>query len=256
LSSVFQKSSRSNHFTPMKEQTMKSTLLMFGLAGALALSVAAHAQTTYDTTGSWDGSSSIAAFGNPNTATYGQTFVAPGGNLTDFTFYVNPEGNTLSMEADVFAWSGSLIGGNGPQGAVGPALYTSGPGAFVISGSGFQAVKVNTGGTPLTAGSNYVALLTVSEPSDYAATTGGSAWGDLLFNHVAGDGGGGFNFDNNGNNHAALNNGNWDDFADFGDLAWTAHFSGVSATPEPGAYATIASLGLTGAAFLRRRRAR
>ncbi len=235
---------------------MKSTLLMFGLAGALALSVAAHAQTTYDTTGSWDGSSSIAAFGNPNTATYGQTFVAPGGNLTDFTFYVNPEGNTLSMEADVFAWSGSLIGGNGPQGAVGPALYTSGPGAFVISGSGFQAVKVNTGGTPLTAGSNYVALLTVSEPSDYAATTGGSAWGDLLFNHVAGDGGGGFNFDNNGNNHAALNNGNWDDFADFGDLAWTAHFSGVSATPEPGAYATIASLGLTGAAFLRRRRAR
>ncbi len=51
------------------------------------------------------------------------------------------------------------------------------------------------------------------------------AFGDLLFQHVAGDGGGGFNFYNNENLYGNIGTTPWDDFADFGDLAWTAHFA-------------------------------
>jgi len=219
----------------------------------LALASAGQAQTTFDTTYAWNGRNGIVPFGVPTTATYGQTFVAPGGNLNDFTFYVSPDGNTLSIQADVYAWSGSLFGGNGPQGAVGPALYTS-PVSTVINGFEFQAVTTPTGGVPLTAGTDYVALLTVSDTADFHASTGAGTWGQILFTHVAGDGGGGFNFYNNSIG-SPVNNGDWDDFVDFGDSAWTAHF-GPSAVPEPGAYALLGSLTLTGAAFLRRKRVR
>jgi hypothetical protein len=45
-------------------------------------------------------------------------------------------------------------------------------------------------------------------------------WGDILFQHVANSGGGGFNF-----NNGPIIPGTWDDFADFGDLAFQAQFN-------------------------------
>jgi hypothetical protein len=231
----------------------RSTLAV-ALAGFafLALAPATQAQT-FSTSYAWNGTSFANPFGFPDTATYGQTFIAPGNPLLNFTFYVNALGNTLSMQADVYAWSGSLIAGNPTQGAVGPALYTS-PTSIVLTGTGFQAVTVTTGSVPLTAGSDYIALLTVSDPTDYNATTGPGQIGLIAGTHVSGDGGGGFNFFNNGYTQQAVNNGDWDDYADYGDLAWTSHFG--PAVPEPGTYTLLGSLGLTGVIFLRRRRTR
>lgn len=225
-----------------------------GLAVCLAAATSVKAQATYDTTAAWNGSHFNFPFGVGNTATYGQTFVAPNAPLDSFTFYVNPTGNTISMQPEVFAWSGPLIGGAGTQGAVGPALFT-GPsilinGASPANANGFVQINVNTNDLPLTAGADYVALLTVSDPADFAATTGTGEWG-AVSGHPAGDGGGGFAFDNNGSNYASLNTVPWDDAFDDGDSAWTAQFG--AETPEPGAFALLGGICVAGLAVRRRR---
>jgi hypothetical protein len=204
---------------------------------ALVLGVsAAHADTTISTLPFWDGSSFISTWGGGATNTYGEVFTAPGGALTSFTFEVNDEGSPANFIAEVYAWNGSVTGGAGPQGTGGPALYTSGP--LTTSGDGlFDAITINTGGVALTTGQNYVIDL-------YDASGDGVAggWGDTQGGHpgVAGDGG--FNF-NNGPSNAAV----WDDFGDFGSLAYSATFAG--SVPEPSSWALmLLGFGALGAA--------
>jgi hypothetical protein len=221
---------------------------------AVSLGQTARADTTYDTVPFWDGNSTISPFGNPNTSTYGQTFVAPLTDtlLTDFTFFVNAStGTTLTFKAHVFAWTGPLTG-NGGQ-ATGAALFSSS--STTLNGNGaFQTVLVNTGGVNLIGGQNYVALLTVSDPADYANTTGTSSWG-LNGSHSANNGGGGFVFFNHADNAALLNTATWDTFGDFGDLAWRANFTGGAVgAPEPSSFALLGLLGVPGASLLMRRR--
>jgi hypothetical protein len=197
----------------------------------------------FDTTPSWNGSSTIQPFGVPNTATYGQTIIAPTAaqTLQSFSFHIlGSPAVHLSMKAYVYAWSGSLFGGGGGQ-ATGSALFAS-PSSIIYNGTGaFQTVTVNTGGTNVTPGGHYVMFLTVSNLSDFNASTGTTNWGDL-FAHVPNDGGGGFVFFNNGNNFPALTAGPWDNFTDFGDLAFTAVFS----VPEPTSLAVFGLVGLMG----------
>jgi hypothetical protein len=217
--------------------------LSFVLATILALGATLFAGTiTYDTTYAWDGSSTIQPFGVPNTTTYGQTFLAPTGSnvrMQDFTFFLlGDPGVHLDIEAQIYAWSGSMTGGAPPQGAIGPALFDL-P-SLNFNGTGvFQAVTINTGGLLLTPGAQYVALFTVSNNPNFGNSNGTVHWGDLLFQHVPGNGGGGFNFYNNGNCYSCINTSPWDDFADFGDSAWTAHFT-TGSVPEP---ATLFLLG-------------
>jgi hypothetical protein len=219
------------------------------LVCACALVAQAQANVTYDTTYAWDGSSTIQPWAEPNTTIYGQTFVAPTGApvLNDFSFHVLVDSGSspITFTGEVYAWSGSLIGGNPTQGAVGAPLYVSPSMTITDNGGTFQTVTI-TPNVTLTPGSNYVALLNMS--------SGGSAsWGDLLYTHVAGNGGGGFNFFNAGG--AAPNSAPWDDFTDFGDAAWTAHFSSASATPEPSSalICGLGGIGLIGYFRLRRK---
>lgn len=225
----------------------------FGIALMGALSVA-NAATMFDTITAWNGSSAASPFGNPDTATYGQTFIAPVDTLmTDFTFMVNAQqGTNLQFRGEVFSWTGSLLGGGGGQ-ATGAALYTSAP--MTLTGNGlFQSVTVNPN-IVLTPGNQYVALLTVSDPIDYAATTGTGTWGINLFSHAGNSGGGGFVFYNNANNHGALNSSVWDNFTDLGDSAWRANFTGAgAAVPEPGSVALLVGGLISGGMVVRRRR--
>ena len=158
----------------------------------LATVSAAHADTTISTLGLWDGSTAISAWGGGATNTYGETFTAPGGSLTSFSFEVNDGGTPASYVAEVYAWNGSLTGGAPVQGTGGPALYTSGP--MTTSGDGaFDLITINTGGVALTAGTNYVIDLYDGSGDGVAGS-----WGLIApyYAHpgVAGDGG--FNFNN------------------------------------------------------------
>ncbi len=98
---------------------------------------------------------------------------------------------------------------------------------MTTSGDGlFDAITVNTGGVALTTGQNYVIDLYDTGGDNTAAF-----WGLIAYDHpVAGDGG--FNF-NNGPSNAV----GWDDFADFGSLAYSATFS--TGVPEPASWALM-----------------
>jgi hypothetical protein len=176
---------------------------------------------------------SVGTFGNPDTATYGQTFVAPADVLTidKFTFFISGESSvSLIYRAYVYEWSGPLQG-NGGQ-AVGSAFFSSNP--FTFTGDvalTYQAVNIDTASTALVGGAQYVAFLTISNSDDYNASVGVTSWGiGPFFQHGANNGGGGFVFDNNGNDFSSLTTSPWDTFADYGDLAFEMSFSTV---PEP-----------------------
>lgn len=101
-----------------------------------------------------------------NTATYGQTFIAPTGatKLLDFTFFINDFGGGagFSYQAFVMTWSGSsLLGGSSSNQTGSTILYASNPLAFVGDGTA-QAVTsvIGGGGLTLTAGNSYLFGLT------------------------------------------------------------------------------------------------
>jgi len=230
-------------------------LLVFGFAAMLAAGASqTRASVSFDTTPYWNGVTAIYPWGPSDTATYGQTFIAPVGApvLNAFTFHITGNGPqpTVTFQADVFAWSGSLLGAGG-GGAIGPALFTQSNMTLTDTGA-FQAVTVNTGNLVLTPGNQYVALFTISDPASQAANTFGNfLWGDTGWGqHVPNNGGGGFVFDNNASDYLALNTTNWDNFADYGDSAWDAFFSTI---PEPGTV-TLVGLSIVGLHAISRRK--
>jgi hypothetical protein len=215
----------------------KTTLSTFLATAILGLSFSAGTSiyaTTYDTVPSWDGSSTIQPWGPFGTQTYGETVVVPTGatRLFDFTFYIKaPTGTSITAQGEVYNWSGNMHGGNPPQGVSGAALYTGS--SFLYAGNdAFQAITVSiAGGLVVTPGEHIVMDLMS------LVGNGNAQWGDILFQHVANDGGGGFNF-NNGPSSSAI----WDDFADFGDLAFIADFNGEQSVPDAGS--TVVLLGV------------
>jgi len=119
--------------------------------------------TTFDNTASNSGSS-ISAWGETQTATYGQTFVAGEGttSLKDFTFFISDfgSGSNTTYQAFVMTWSGGLHTGTSSDQSSSTLLYASDPLAYVGNGS-FQAVTSTIeGGLSLTAGNSYLIGLT------------------------------------------------------------------------------------------------
>lgn len=215
------------------------------IGAALAVAAPASATVTIDTTPFWNGTSIVGALGSPSTGVIGQTFVAPTNAIDSFIFFVNDRGRAIDVIAEIYAWSGDLVAGNGPQGAVGAAVFSSGviqtPGL-----NGLVATVILTGGTSLVPGQQYVALFAATTPNQ----------GEALFGIIDPNPGvtndGGFNYFNNNFDLGVINDGNWNGAIDFGSLAWIGDFGG--SVPEPESWALmLIGFGAMGAALRRRR---
>jgi len=202
---------------------------IFGVTPALA-------DTTIDTTPSWNGSSAVQPWGTVaggNTPTYGQVITTPADHfLTSFSFELNtPAG--IGYTGDVYAWNG--VSATGPALFQSPQELTSGP-----SGA-FKLTTVDVPFLDLTAGSQYVLFLTTVGQS--AGGNSGGPWGQPQFQNVYP--GGGFVF-NNGGTVGSLTSGSWNQgFLGSGsDLAFKATFasSPVAATPEFGSVFSLGGL--------------
>lgn len=130
------------------------------VSALLPLGVDSADAQTIDTTGAWDGVEVIQHFGQPNTATYGQTITPTAGQTTlqSFTFYLaGNSGNygSAQMQAFVYEWDpvGNRITGS-PMFA--SSVFT-GP-----TSADFVPVTISTGGTALAPGSQYVLFFTAS----------------------------------------------------------------------------------------------
>ncbi len=152
-------------------------------------------------------------FGNPNTATYGETFTAPSNgdvNLQDFGFYMgSPEvAGDILLRAYIATWTGTQAG---------TLLYTSAD--FDYANTGDAHLTFSTGGLPLTPGASYVAFLSVSELYGQSSGEAFVSQGDPTIP------GGNFVYYNNGGDFAALFNSTWDATGLKPDWAFNATFT-------------------------------
>jgi hypothetical protein len=227
--------------------------LVLCVCGFLVLITRLDGQSTIDTYPAWvaAGMTGAAPFGEPNTATMGQTFTAPAGDifLNSFSFWLEdstqPGAATSPVDfaAYVMAWNGTR--------ATGSILYQSAPQVTTNNGGagGFAQFTFSTGGTLLTPGSQYVAFLSASNffDGDQEGVTMG--W--------IGDGnaypGGDFVFANNGSSFSGLitDPSAWDG-SRIGDAAFQASFA-PEAVPEPATWAA-AVMALIGVIFSQRHR--
>src|SRR5215510_2625010 len=92
-------------------------VLLLSILGAASTMVAFADSFTINT---GPPNTSIAIWGYPNTATYGQTITPVGTatQLNSFTFYINPQSTPITYRAYVMAWNGTQ--------ATGPILFESG----------------------------------------------------------------------------------------------------------------------------------
>jgi hypothetical protein len=186
--------------------------------------VLAGANTVIDTTGSWDGSKQIAAFGEPGIATFGQTFTIGDDHvLKSFSFWLRDDASPGQADfiAYIVRWSGSSI--------TGPILFQSA--AFTVTSSTFTEFTFNTGGISLQPGAQYVALLSASQL--FNGVEGVAAVGFLSADVCTGTVGGpdqgcGFVFKDNGADFSALTAAGWGQVRE--DAAFRASFSAPAMT--------------------------
>lgn len=213
------------------------------LAAALTVAFTAQAATTIETFSAWNGSSGVSSWGNPDTATYGQTFTTGATDtvLKSFTFAMTDLDQ--DFKAYVGAWDGSKASS---------ILWTSPVLNFSYGYNGFEKIAVTTPSLQLSANTKYVAFFSTSGLQ--TASTGVNRWGYLTSNAYSG---GEFVFFNNGNDVTKVTSTNWDGPQWWGgngsDLAFQVELT--TPVPEPETYAMLlAGLGLMGAVARRRRK--
>ena len=217
---------------------------ILGLIGITTMSMA-FATTSIDTTASWNGVSNSGPFGEPDTATFGQSITtdSAGGSLQSFTFYLGPL--DLDFRAYVFEWHGSKV--------VGPALFTSDVKNIGDAFTGYQAVTVATGDVALGPSKQYVLLF--SSSGLQVGKNNADGWASLKSNAYAG---GEFVLHNSGNDFSSLSAASgWDcgDGCGFNGMGADLVFKAqIVAVPEPSKYALLISgLGFMGFEARRRR---
>ena len=187
----------------------------------LGLAFPAFSTTVIDTTIGWGGQA-VYSWGEPGSATVGQTFkVGADNRLDSFTFFVadalNPD--AVEFAAYVTTWIGYR--------AAGTVLFESQPLSTTNNGGqdGYEAITVETGGLILSPANHYVVFLSASDFFD--GSTGLASVG------YAGDvyPDGKFAYIDNGADFAALTSQEWvRDYPSLGgDLAVIMNFN----VPEP-----------------------
>lgn len=207
----------------------------------LALGGASMAATTIISPVS--GSLEISSFGEPDTQTYGQTFIAPTeSRLDDWTFYLRDQGGTGNPRVAfyVMGWDGGK--------ATGPVLFSSG---MRIVDSLVSAPYKFDVGVDLVAGQQYVAFISASNYLD-----GSSDAGAMAVNNDQYSDGSFFILNHWEEDFSYVSRTNWSDFyaSDY-DAAFTANFSapGSPAVPEPMAL-LLGGLGMGSLPMILRRR--
>ena len=167
-----------------------------------------------DTTPSWNGTTFISSFGSPNTATYGQTIMAPEGtnSLTSFSFFLLGP-TTMVFRGFVADWDSVN------KKVLGTPLYESAP-RGVSQSANYEEVVFNIpGGLALKAGQTYVLFASISKDPGQPNSAG--KWGSVGNNTAYPDGQ--FVFMNNTNDTTMWTSTAWSTISQ--DLAFKANFT-------------------------------
>jgi hypothetical protein len=208
----------------------------FAIAIALVAIGPVRATDIDNTVGGLNGD--ISYFGTPESATFGQTFVADGNIIKGFSLYLLDRVDgfpnvPLGFKGYIGSWDGSKMGS---------LLYTSDPRSR--SGNGLAEFVFDTGNIAVAAGSTYVAFLSVAEmplQADSRFTM------PTARNFIPGT----FVYQNNRHDFSKLTTQAW--LTQNEDAYLKVQFGTTSAVPEPSSWALmIAGFGLTGAAARRR----
>ena len=221
---------------------MKRLNLLFFLVMVLGLVSVARSEII----NTLPGNSQIFSFGEPDTATYGQTITVGADNvLQSFTFQLTQQsGNPVNFQAYVMGWN------DGTSRAAGPVLYASGP---QTTTGGLETFTFNTGNLLLNSGSQYVLFLNLSNNYDGF----GDAASMSSISNVDAYAGGLFVFLNNGNNFGLVTSNSWT--RNWQGTGFDTAFQAVLVpSPEPAsllAWGLLTGIGLVGYRLRRRRAA-
>lgn len=206
------------------------------VAITVLLATPASAQTTIETVSFWDGLMQVQPMGKPNTATYGQTFIAPASDnvMQSFSFFLRDLGGgaDLQFQGYVAAWDPTV----GFSRLTGPLLFESAVRSGPTTTSTFTRYDFDVGGLTLTPGVSYVAFLSASGLFDaFPVEEALSSWGLVPTNGGDHYIGGGFVFNNSGNDFGLLSSSAWSGFGT-SDLAFEMVFENAvdpTVIPEP-----------------------
>lgn len=244
-----------------------SCLSVGSFLGMLLSSAHVGAKTIIETVSAWDRSSFVVSFGEPNTTTYGQSFIAPNEDnfLTSFVFFLDvddksdtttfvPSEDSVTFNSTYFldesdnsentTFAVYVAEFNGST-LIGPILFESGPLSTTLS-PGFEKFAVSTGGVELVSGNQYVAFFSASDFLNGVPTTNSAA--ALLTDEVYS--GGRFVYQNNGSDFNQLFSIEW--FSQKRDLVFELEFDAgpPESTPEP--MSLLSLLGITAVTAVRR----